>query len=259
MVIGAFVLNRRTSSGLAASLAFIWLGLRLVADDQIVKKDGTAATGHIVSVSDGQVFLETHTSTGGIAKLPYFMADIKSVTMETPADVVKVQAPGTEPGLVISTLEPEVKKFEGLTAPWVVNAMAQLGDAYTQVGQLDKALAVYNEISQFYPGSPYENVATASRAELSLNAGKIDEALGMVQPIVDAANKNIAPSPKDGETYAKAFLVYGRAKEAQKQPQAALEAYLTVKTMFYQNPTLVAEAEHFAKDLRDKNPGFGID
>jgi hypothetical protein len=94
---------------------------------------------------------------------------------------------------------------------------------------------------------------------MSFEAGKIDEALAAVQPIVDEANKNIAPSPTDGATYAKAFLVYGKALEAQKKPQQALEAFLTVKTMFYQNPNLVAEAEQLAKTLRDQNPRIGIE
>ncbi len=203
--------------------------------------------------------METRTPSGGTAKIPFFMTDIKSVTMAAPADVTAASAPGTAPGSVIPVLEPQVKKFAGLKVAWVVDAMAQLGDAYSQVGQLDKAQAIFSEISQLYPGSKYENIAQASQAELDLNAGKVDQALAIVQPIVDAANKDLAPSPEDGRTYAKAFLVYGRAKEMQKQPQAALEAYLTVKTMFYQNDTLVTEAEHYAKDLRDKNPGLGIE
>src|SRR6202044_2978142 len=120
-------------------------------------------------------------------------------------------------------------------------------------------LAVYNQIIQLYPGSAYENVAKAGEAEMNLKAGKIDEALAAVQPIVDQANKNIAPSPSDGALYAKAFLVYGQVLEAQKKPQQALEAYLTVKTMFYQNPVLVDQADQFAKNLRDQNPGIGIE
>ncbi|MEI9998147.1 MAG: hypothetical protein WDO13_02725 [Verrucomicrobiota bacterium] len=47
--------------------------------------------------------------------------------------------------------------------------------------------------------------------------------------------------------------------ESRKQFPQALEAYLTVTTMFYQNPSLVAEADHYAKDLRTKNPGLGVE
>jgi hypothetical protein len=47
--------------------------------------------------------------------------------------------------------------------------------------------------------------------------------------------------------------------EAQKKLPEALEAFLTVKTMFYQNPNLVAEADHYAQELRTQNPSLGVD
>jgi tetratricopeptide (TPR) repeat protein len=137
--------------------------------------------------------------------------------------------------------------------------MATLGDAYVAAGKSDRALAIYNQISQLYADSRYANVAAAGKAKLSLQAGKVDEALAAVQPIVDLANKDIAPSPSDGAIYANAFLVYGQVLEAQKKPQQALEAYLTVKTMFYQNPGLVAQADQLARNLRNQNPGIGVE
>ena len=259
MVIGSLFFRRRFSVALVTALAFILLGLRLVADDQIVKIDGTTINGRVVGVSDGQVMVESHTSNGGIAKFPVTISDIKSISMAVPADVTKVQGAGTTPGAVIAALEPEVKQFAGLPADWVVEAMAQLAEAYSAQGQADRAVATYNQIDALYPGSKYHAQAVAGKAALSLKAGKIDEALAAVQPIIDQANKDIAPSPSDGALYANAFLVYGQAMEAQKKPQQALEAYLTVKTMFYQNPNLVDQADQLAKNLRDHNPGLGIE
>jgi tetratricopeptide (TPR) repeat protein len=224
-----------------------------------VKSDGTTVSGAILGVSDGAATVESKLPGGGIAKFPVMFADIKSITMATPPAVAAVQAPNTPPGQVIAALEGPVKQFAGLPATWVVDAMAQLGDAYSQVGQTDQGLAIYNEIGSLYPHSPYTAVADASRAQLDLDAGKVDDALKIVQPIVDKANQDIAPSPIDGGTYAKAFIVYGRALEAQKKLPEALEAFLTVKTMFYQNPNLVAEADHYAQALRAKNPDIGIE
>jgi tetratricopeptide (TPR) repeat protein len=259
MVIGSLFSRRQVQPASLIALAFILLAVRSVADDQIIKKDGSVIAGRIVSVSDGQVMVESRTSAGGTAKVPYYITDIKSVSMAVPADVTKAEAKGVAPAAVIAALEPQVKRFAGVPADWVVEAMAQLAQAYAAQGQADRAVATYNQITQLYPGSAYENVAKAGKAELSLNAGKIDEALAGVQPIVDQANKDIAPSPTDGALYAKAFLVYGQVLEAQKKPQQALEAYLTVKTMFYQNPVLVDEAAQRAHNLRDHNPGLGIE
>jgi tetratricopeptide (TPR) repeat protein len=242
------------------SLAALCLTLRVVADDQIVKKNGDVISGRITGVTNGGAMIESKAPSGGVAKFPVLLADIKSVNMAVPPEVAKVQATGTPPGEVIAALETPVRTFAGLPAPWVADAMAQLGDAYSQVGQTDKALAVYDEIARLYPdpNSPYILLSEASKAQVSLDAGKIDEAMKGVQPIVDKANEDIAPSPINGSAYAKAFIVYGRGLTAEKKLPEALEAFLTVKTMFYQNPALVAEADHYAKDLRDKNKGLGV-
>jgi tetratricopeptide (TPR) repeat protein len=253
----SFNLRRRSVLTLVAALMLVSLGLALRADDQIFKKDGTSITGQIISSSGGQVMVAIRASNGSINKIPYYISDIKSIAMATPPEVTKVQ--GGTPDAVIAALEPVVKNFAGLPADWVVTAMAQLAGAYTAKSQSDKALALYNEIDTLYPGSAYHVQAVAGKAELSLKAGKVDEALAALQPIVDEANKNMAPSPADGALYASAFIVYGQTLEAQKKNGQALEAYLTVKTMYYQNPALADQADQLAKALRDKNPGLGVD
>jgi len=229
------------------------------ADDQITKTDGSTISGQITGVSDGQVMVQSLTSRGGVAKVPYSIADIKSVSMATPAEVTAAEVPGVAPAAVAAALEGPVKQFAGLPADWVLVAMSQLADAYSAQGQTDRALAVYNQIIQAYPGSTYENVAKAGIAGMNLKAGKIDEALAAVQPIVQKANQDIAPSPSDGAIYAKAFLVYGQVLEKQMKPRQALEAYLTVTTMFYQDPALVDQADQLVKSLRDQNPGVGVE
>jgi len=241
------------------ALAFTCLVLGAVADDQIVKKDGTVIPGTVISIVGTQVMLKTVTSRGGEAKIPYNLSDIKSVSMATPAVVVKAETPGTSPGAVVAALEPQINRLAGLPADWIVDAMARLAEAYLALNQPDKALGIYDEIDTLYPGSKYHAQAVAGKADMSLKMGKFDEALAAVQPIVTEANQNIAPSPAEGAAYAHAFLVYGAALEAKQKPQQALEAYLTVKTMFYQNANLVDEAENRAKTLREKNPGIGIE
>jgi len=235
------------------------LTFHAAADDQIVKIDGSVVSGHITGFSDGAATIQIRTSNGGSAAFPVMSTDIQSVTMTPPPAVTQAQAPNTPPAQVIAALEGPVKQYAGLKAGWVVDAMAQLGDAYSQMGQTDKALEIYNEIGTLYPNSPYTAVADASRAQVDVNAGKIDEALKIVQPIVEKANQDLAPSPVDGSTYAKAFIVYGRVLEAQKKLPEALEAFLTVETMFYQNPNVAAEATHDAQALRSQNPGLGVD
>ena len=255
---GSLFSRRFVKRACLLTLSLVVLGFQFVAaDDVITKKDGSTISGQIMSVSDGQVTVMNHTSTGGIAQVPYYLSDIQSVSMAPPAAVTKVQQ--AAPKEVIAALEPIVKQYAGLPADWVVGAMAQLAEAYAATSQEDRSLALYNQISQLYPGSAYENEARAGKAKLSLQQGKIDEALAAVQPIIDAANKNVAPSQAEGGLYASAFLVYGQALEMQKKNQQALEAYLTVKTIFYQNPSLAQQADQLAQKLREQNPGLSID
>ena len=258
MVISVFSLRRVMRLSALIALGVVGLALPSRADDEITKKDGTIIRGQIISVSSGQVMVSSKTSSGGTAKVPYYITDIKSISMAPPAAITQLPHDAA-PAAVVAALEPLVKQFAGLPADWVVNAMAQLAEADIAAGQSDKAGDIYNQIILLYPGSAYQNEAIAGQAKMKLLQGKTAEALAAVQPIVDKANQNLAPSATEGGLYASAFLVYGQALEAQKKYPQALEAYLTVKTMFYQNPAMVEQAEQLAQKLRDKNPGVGVD
>jgi tetratricopeptide (TPR) repeat protein len=212
--------------------------------DQIVKTDGTAIDGQITGVSDGQVGIRIGTGSSIV-----YLSDIKSVTMDTPAAMTGLKNP--TPAQTIAALEPLVKQYAGLPADWVPDAMSQLADAYDAQGQGDKSSQIYAQMKPPYPA--------LGQAKHALKEGHVDEALAAVKPIIDDANKNVAPSPSEGRLFAKAFLVYGQALEAQKQFPQALEAYLTVKTMFYQSPALVTQADQLAQALRAQNPGLAVD
>jgi hypothetical protein len=98
-------------------LTAVGLTFRAVADDQIVKTDGTTVTGRILGVSDGAATVEQHIGSG-VGKFPVMIADIKSITMDTPPAVAQVEAPTTPPGQVISALQGPVDQFAGRV--WVM-------------------------------------------------------------------------------------------------------------------------------------------
>ncbi len=241
--------------GLAASF-FVAVSSLAAADDQIQLKSGSTITGQINGVSDGQISVTIALASGGVGKTVVNLSDVKSVQMATPEAVTALK--NAAPDAVIAGLEPIVKQYAGLDTPWIVDAMAQLADAYESAGQNDKAVATYVQINQFYPGSNHQNEAAAGLAQLDLQQGKVNDALAKLQPVIDKASQDLAPSPDDARSYARAFLVYGQALQQQKENAKALEAYLTVKTMFYQSPALVAQAEKLASALRQQNPGLGV-
>ena len=253
MAIGVFFRGARMCGSLLLAIALPTFAL---ADDQITMKNGNVIPGKITAVSDGEVTVQSTASNGSKVTLPYQISDIKSVTMAPPPEMAAVK--GQSPVQVVAALAPLVKAYAGLPADWVLDAMAQLADAYTALNQGDQAAAVYAQINQLYPGSAYTLVATAGTANLLLAQGKADQALAAVQPVIDAANKTMAPSASDARAYANAFLVYGQVLEAQKKFPEALEAYLTVKTMFYQNPMLVDRADVMVKKLRASDPAVSV-
>jgi len=244
-------------TGLAALALMVTLRPSL-AEDTITKKDGTVITGQILSVANGQVMFQKPAPNGGSVKLPYYLTDIQSIKMPTPEGVAKVSSASAAPADIVAALEPIVKQYAGLPADWVPGAMVQLAGAYGALGQSDKALALYTQIGTLYPGGAYDAYVIAGKADMSLQQGKIDEAITAVKPIVDKANQDVAPSPSDGALYANVFLVYGQALEAKKDLEHALEAYLTVTTLYYQNPALADKAGQLAKKLREANPGVGV-
>jgi tetratricopeptide (TPR) repeat protein len=253
MVIGSLSRFRRFGSIGLLLLAFGVLSLRATAD-QIKLTSGSTLEGEITGVSNGSVSVTSHTSNGGMAKQSFPLDSIQSVTMQPPAALAALK--GATPAAVVAGLEPVVKEYAGLPTDWIIGAMGQLADAYDTLGQADRASAIYTQIGQLYPNSP---AATAGTAKLDLKAGKIDQALALVQPLVDKANQDLAPSKEDGFVYAGAFLVYGQAMQAKKQDAKALEAYLTVKTMFYQNPALVEQADQLAQALRQQDPSVSVE
>ena len=250
MAIGFFIRGRK---GLTACLlaALGTMGSAL-SDDQIVLKSGSTVTGKITGIANGQVAVNQ-----GAGKTVVYLSDIRSVDMAPPA--VVAQSKKAAPAEKVGLLGPVLKVYAGLPADWVLDAMGDLADAYDAQGQGEKSAAVYAQINQLYPNSPYQKEAVVGAAKTDLQAGKIDDALSKIKPLIDQANQDIAPSPADGRLFASAFLVYGQALQQQKQYAQALEAFLTVKTMFYQSPTLVDQADQLAQALQKQNPDVSVD
>lgn len=248
---GSSLFSRRVRS-LAAFILGLGSFALLCHADQIVKTDGSVVNGQITGISSGQIQV-----TIGTGHSIVYLSDVKTVDMAPPAVMTSLK--GATPAAAVAALEPLVKQYAGLPSDWVLDAMSQLADAYDAQGQSDKAAQVYAQVAQLYANTPYQKEAIAGQASVALKQGKVDAALAAVQPLIAEADKTIAPSPAEGRLYARAFLVYGEALEAQKQYPQALEAYLTVKTLFYQNPALAEQADQLAQKLRAQNPGVAVD
>lgn len=220
--------------------------------DKIVLKGGQEVSGKILEVTGDKVSVSVGAST-----IPYPLSSIQSVQMAAPAELEKVR--NATPEQIVTTLDPLVKKFKGLPVDWVSEAMSMEAEAYAAQGKDAESIALYQEMSKLYPGSRFEVRAQAGLAKASLRARKYDEALSKVAPLITEANKTFSPSIDDGRVYGDAFLVQGEALEKQGKLKEALESYLTVVTVFYQNPATVKTAREQADKLRKNNPQVVVD
>lgn len=220
--------------------------------DKIALKGGQELSGKILDVTNGNVNLSVGAST-----IPYPLANINTVQMAAPAELDKARA--ASPDSAIVTLEPIVKKFKGLPVDWVSDAMALLADSLSAQGKDAESVAVYQEMVKLYPGSRYQVRAQAGLAKASYKEGKYDEVITRLTPLIAEANKSFSPSQEDGRVYAEAFLIQGQALEKLGKDKEALESYLTVVTVFYQNPAAAKTAQEQADKLRKNNPQVVVD
>jgi len=190
--------------------------------------------------------------------LTHPLADIQSVAMATPDAVAKVR--GAAPADVIAALEPVIKQYAGLPTDWVVDAMAQLADAYDTAGQAERATATYDQINLLYPNSGYQIQAVAGKARQGLKLGKIDEALPLAADRRSGEQESRSLARAGTALRQCLFGLWPGVGGAKKNRPRHSRLNLTVKTMFYTKiPALVEQAEQLTRNLRDQNPGLGID
>ena len=250
----------RTNSAfrLAASLALaLFLGGEARADDTLTRIDGGTLSGQVTGVRDGQVQIKV--GEGALA-LP--LTQVKSVDMAAPAALAEAKDPATKPERVIAITTPLVAAYEGLPAPWVIEAMSLQGNAYAALDQLDKSNATFAELKKLY-GESASTGASALPAKIglarnALKQGHNDEAAALLQPVIEAARGTLAHSPAENAALGGAFLLYGRVLEAKGDAVGALNAYLTTTALFNRSEAAVAEAKTRADALRAAHPGLTI-
>ena len=218
------------------------------AQDKITLNSGEAYNGKILEVSNGQATIQVPQG-----KIPLRLATIAKVDMDTPAEVASARK-ATDPKKQLQLLAPLINRYQGLPVGWVVEALGMAAEAYSALGDNAKATAIYENMLKLYPNSVYEARAKAGLAGQALAAGDAAKALSMVQPLIKEADKSLLPGHAEGEAYGAAYLVQGQAQEKQGKYADALTSYLTVVTVFHQNPSVAQAAQKAADTLRQTHP-----
>ena len=160
----------------------------------------------------------------------------------------------------LADLRPIGEGFRGLPTDWAQQALAALGSIYLEKNDTVRAEAAFNDYRRYYPNTPGNklqlSVAQARIAFAKNNAAQARQAL---EGIVQSALKAPAEVTRgDGAAYGQAFYLLARLQERDNNFQGALENYLRVVTLFYQDAAVTARAQKGADDLRAAHKGLSV-
>jgi tetratricopeptide (TPR) repeat protein len=127
-----------------------------------------------------------------------------------------------------------------------------VGRALTGEKKFDEALEKFQAVLASELSSPealkQKNLATAGKAVCLAETGKADEAVTMLQDVI---NKN---DPQDAVLFARTYNALGRCYLKQNKPKDALLAFLHTEVLFYSDAEAHAEAlYHLSKLWTDVN------
>lgn len=142
--------------------------------------------------------------------------------------------------------------FRGLPTDWEQQTLAALGTVYLEKNDVAKAEAAFNDLRRYYPKAPGGGVQfSVAQARIAFAKNNTAQAKPQLDAIIQAALRSPAEVTRaDGAAYGQACYLMARLQERESNFQGALENYLRVVTLFYQDPTLTGRAQKGADDLR---------
>ncbi len=142
-------------------------------------------------------------------------------------------------------------RYKGLPTAWAGDATASLGNIYISLGKLAEAEAAFNDFQKSYPASG--SIATSvGKARLAAERGNFAEAKSVAAPLVADAltKKNVTRA--ESQLYGQAFYVLGKVAEGEGKLPEAMENYCRTVAIFYQERSVMTEAQKRIDALRQK-------
>jgi hypothetical protein len=208
------------------------------------RKAGVLVTG----VIGGKVMIRE-----GAGEIGYDIAQVESVVKAPPNEFTQgmrlVEAGDMEKALPL--IKAVADRFKGLPTAWAQDATAALGNLYLSSGKIGEAEKAFADLKKAYGGSN-SLAASVGEARLAAARKKYADARTIVEPIVRDAltKKNITRA--ESQLYGQAYFVLGQVAEGENKLPEAMENYSRTVAIFYQERSVVAEAEKRIDDLRQK-------
>ena len=215
----------------------------------VAGQPGRTMQGVIITGMNGTKMMVRDAS----GEVGYEVAQVDKVTKAAPAEFTNGQKL-IEAGNLDAAL-PMIKavadKFKGLPTAWAQEATSMLGNIYVSLGRLGEAEAVFRDVERLYGGASSAG-AKIGKARLAAAKKSFLEARTIATEIVSGAltKKNI--SRAESQLYGQAYFVLGQCAEGENKLPEAMENYCRTVAIFYQEPTIVKEAQLRIDDLRKK-------
>jgi tetratricopeptide (TPR) repeat protein len=204
--------------------------------------------GEVVAVTGGKIVFKE-----GQAELSYAMDQVESVTKAPPPQFLQgsalVEAGNFEGALPL--LKAVADKFKGLPTTWAQDATASLGNIYLSLNKLNEAASAIADFKTAYGGSG-SLAGKVAEARLAAARKKYADARSIAAPLVADAltKKNVTRA--ESQLYGQAYFVLGQVAEGENKLPEAMENYCRTVAIFYQERSVVAEAQKRIDDLRQK-------
>lgn len=158
----------------------------------------------------------------------------------------------------LADLRPIGENFRGLPTDWAQQTLAALGSIYLEKNDVPRAEAAFSDYRKFYPKAPGNQLQfSVAQARIAFAKKNVPQARQALEGIIQTALKAPAEVTRgDGAAYGQAFFLMARLQEGEKNYQGALENYLRVVTLFYQDAAVAARAQKAADDLRAAQKGL---
>lgn len=207
-------------------------------------KTGVLVTG----VVNGRVMVRE-----GTGEIGYDLGQIDKVVKAEPAESVQarklIEAGDAEKALPL--MKAVADRYKGLPTTWAQDATSAMGNLYLSLGKIAEAEAAFADLKKAYGGAN-SLAGSVGEARLAAAKGKFSEARTIVDPIVKDAltKKNISRS--ESQLYGQAYFILGQAAEGESKLPEAMENYCRTVAIFYQERSVVAEAQKRIDALRQK-------
>lgn len=188
-----------------------------------------------------------------LGDLGYDLAAIKEVRMAPPADFVQAQAALDAGQFDVALIKTKavVDKFKGLPTPWAQDALVMLGNINLSLGKADVAEMAFNELERSYPGAASLS-ASLGKARLAAFKKDYATARSAAEPVVAEALTKKSVTRAESQAYGMAYFILGQCAEGEKKLPEAMENYCRTVAIFYQERSVVAEAQKRVDQLRDR-------